>query len=337
MNLFRSPSRMKAFAKLVLKTSFIFALLFYLAQKGFISFSSLKAALMRWEIIVPTLALHFMAGLLGALRWQGLLRAHDIHLSRSQVLQLTFIGNFFNIALPGAVSGDFVKAFYIGKTLQGQRSKAFGSILFDRVTGLSALVLVSAGALLLGIDQFSHSLVFAGIQFFLGVSALCVIFFYCYLFLIKEHFDPILKVLKSIETKLPAIESLTRVYLSLKHYHHHRLAVIRALCLSIVIHLIVGFCCLRLAQALGDSSLTLLSIYLVVPLGLLVTAVPIAPAGVGTGNVAFLYLFHLLNSEVGGDTFSLLALFNLFMGALGGLTYLRYQALHSPLDHTSEN
>lgn len=322
------PSRLQSLTKIALKTILIAALLIYLAQKGLISLSSMKAALLRWEIMLPTLLLYFSATLLGIIRWQGLLRAHDIFLSWSQVSQLTFIGNFFNIALPGAVSGDFVKAFYIGKELQGQRSKAFGSILFDRVTGLSALVLVSAGALFWGMDQFSHALVFEGIKVFLGVSALCVIFFYSYLFLVKEHFDPVFKLLKYLESKLPPFSSLLRVYTSLKHYHTHRLAVVQALTVSIIIHLIVGFCCLNLAQALGDSTLTLHSVYLVVPLGLLITAVPIAPAGVGTGNVAFLYLFHLLGSEHGGDTFSLLAVLNLLNGALGGLVYLRYKSQH---------
>ena len=48
---------------------------------------------------------------LGPIRWQLLLRAQGIKLSMGRTAQLTLIGNFFNIALPGAVSGDFVKAF----------------------------------------------------------------------------------------------------------------------------------------------------------------------------------------------------------------------------------
>ena len=321
-----TKSNIKRLGKITVKTTFISALLFFLFKKGFLSFSSTQQALQKWDFIIPTFFLYLGASFLAMIRWQILLRAQGMTLSWRQIFQLSLIGSFFNIALPGAISGDFVKAFYIGKLLHGQRSKALGSILFDRVAGMSALVLVSATALALGIEQFSHSEVLAGVQLFLGTAALCVLIFYTYLFLVQEKHDPILRFLNWVETHLPKTSSLKNVYNSLKYYHHHRIAVTQALIISIGIHLLVGLCCLRLIQALGDTTLSLLSAYLVVPLGLLVTAVPVAPAGVGTGNIAFLYLFHLLGSEQGGDMFSLLAIFNLLIGALGGLIYFRYKS-----------
>jgi hypothetical protein len=86
---------------------------------------------------------------------------------------------------------------------------------------------------------------------------------------------------------------------------------------------------MNIAHALGDSHLPLVSLYVVVPIGLVLTSIPIAPAGVGTGHAAFLYLFHLIGSDRGADVFSLYAIGNLFTGLIGGLVYLQFKA-HNP-------
>jgi uncharacterized protein (TIRG00374 family) len=272
----------------------------------------------------------FFSASLGVIRWKWLLDAQGIQLRWLQVAQLTFIGSFFNIALPGAVSGDFVKAFYVGQLSKGQKSRAFGSILFDRVAGLSALILVSAGAVLIGFMSFANTRLFHAIQFILGLSALGVVFFYGYLFLVREHHDPVLRFCRSLEKKWNKLGSLVRIYESLRHYHHHRMTVIKVICLSIFIHLCLGWACWNFAAALGDSQIPLLPILVVVPLGMLLTAIPIAPAGVGTGNIAFFYFFQLIGSSRGADIFSLVALSNILLGAVGGLVYFRFRSASHP-------
>ncbi|MGK5082656.1 lysylphosphatidylglycerol synthase transmembrane domain-containing protein [Bdellovibrionota bacterium FG-1] len=319
----------KSYLKTFLKIGFVAGLLYFLSQKGFISLRQTGEAFAHWKQSGPAIAAMFFTTLLGILRWQLLLRAQGISLSLGRVTQLTLIGNFFNIALPGAVSGDFVKAFYIGKEIGGQRARAFGSILFDRVAGLSALVLVSASALLLGLGEFRHSALLAGTRFFVVCAALCVLVFYGYLFLVREHHDPALRILRSIEARFPKVSSVTRIYEGLRHYHNHRITVLQVLALSVVIHLFIGWASYRFAMALGETNLALLAIYVIVPLGLLVTAVPVAPAGVGTGHAAFLFLFGLLGSQRGADIYTLFALVNIAIGAIGGLVYLRFRS-HEP-------
>ncbi len=311
--------------KTLLKLTFVILLLYYLFHRGFISVQATAQALSQWDKVIPAALASLIGTALGIIRWQLLLRAQNIHLKWSRIFQLTFIGNFFNIALPGAVSGDFVKAIYVGKESGGHKTRAFGSILFDRVAGLSALVFVSTGALALGLDSFLHAPVLAGIGFFLGISATTVLLFYAYLFLVREHHDPLLWAFRWIEKRIPKLRSLTLIYESLRHYHNHRWEVIQVLALSIIIHLMVGWSSYQYALALGESHVSLISLYLIVPLGLLITAIPIAPAGVGTGNVAFLYLFHLIGSDRGADTFSLIALNNILIGAIGGLIYFRFR------------
>jgi uncharacterized protein (TIRG00374 family) len=316
----------KSWIKTGLKIAFVVGLLYFLSQKGFLSAHETSRALSNWQDSMPALAAMLASAMLGAVRWQLLLRGQGIHLGFGRVTQLTLIGNFFNIALPGAVSGDLVKAFYIGKEVEGQRARSFGSILFDRVSGLSALIMISAAALLVGFSQFSHSAVMTGTRVFIVVGAACLVAFYGYLFLVREHHDPVLKLLRAATGKIPRAKSLAEIYIGLRHYHHHRLIVLQVLLISVVIQLLVGWACWHFAMALGEDSIPLLALYVIAPLGLLVTAVPVAPAGVGTGHVAFTFLFGLLGCKRGGDIFTLLALCNILVGAVGGVVYLRFRS-----------
>jgi len=306
------------------KILFVAGLLYFLTQKGFISIQDTRRAFTRWDLLLPAFLMMFLNIFLSALRWQWLLEAQEIHISLIRNFQLSFIGNFFNIALPGAVSGDLIKAYYLGKEVSGNRGRAFGAILFDRVAGLSALVLVSAVAVLFGHAHLAPSVVL-GTRTFLWTAAFFVVSFYAYLFLLRENHDPVLRVLRSIENRIPKFASIVRIYQGMRHYHHHRMTVIKVLAISLVIHLLVGWVCLQFAQALGESKLGLLPIYVVVPLGLLITAVPIAPAGVGTGHAAFSYFFSLMGSARGADLYTLFALMNLCLGTLGGVVYLRFK------------
>jgi uncharacterized protein (TIRG00374 family) len=312
---------------ILLKGAFIVCLIGYLIQKGFISTRATLSALDRREIIIPVGIALLLSTFLGIFRWFLLLQAHQIRIPFQRVVQLGLIGTFFNVALPGAVSGDLVKTYYVGMEVPGKRTLAFGSIFFDRIAGLSALALVSAGGLFLNYDAYRGTPLLAALGWIIRAAALSVVLFYSYLFILKEKHDPILKGMQRLEKLQPKLHAFTRIYLSLRHYHRHKLTVLSVLALSIAIHLIMGWICYQLGLALGEAQISLPSLYVILGIGLLITAIPIAPGGIGTGNAAFFYLFHLLGSSRGGDVFSLLALLNFGVAALGGLVYLRFKTL----------
>lgn len=324
----KSEAPAKKYVKISLKLAFVAGLLYFLMRKGFISIQDTRRAFSDWQNMVPAISVLLFNVFLGALRWQWLLRAQGIHLRMRRVLELTFIGNFFNIALPGAVSGDFVKAFYVGREVEGKRARAFGAILFDRVAGLSALSVLAAGAAVFGHDHLARSML-ATLKPALIIGAACVVAFYAYLFLVREKHDPVLLLLKALEIRAPKVGALTRVYEGLRHYHNHRWTVIQVLLSSLLIHMTVGWACLKFAYALGVTQIHILPVYVIVPIGMLVTAVPVAPAGVGTGHAAFLALFKLIGSDRGADIFTIFALTNIFFGMIGGLVYLRFRG-HEP-------
>ncbi len=86
-----------------------------------------------------------------AIRWRSLMRPQGIDMPLGKCLQLTFVGQFYSIMLPGITGGDLVKIVYAAK-LTGSKTKSFITIILDRVIGLVALMVIagtSAGVQLL--------------------------------------------------------------------------------------------------------------------------------------------------------------------------------------------
>lgn len=310
----------------ILKIAFVLALLYYLAQRGFLSLNRTKSAFEHWDLLAPAFVALFLTTLLSVVRWQLLLGAQRIHLHWLRSLQLTMVGNFFNIALPGAVTGDVVKAIYVGKEVPGRRAYALSSILFDRVAGVSGLVLVSATALLISRGEPWNEKITHAIQAIILALATGVVGFFVYLFLVSEKRDPLLSFLSKIEHKAKVFTSFRKIYEGLREYHGRKGTVLITLSLSVLIHCFVIYACTRFTLALDETSIPFAALYALVPLGLIFTAIPISPAGVGTGHAAFLALYSLMGSANGADVFSLFVLYNLFTGAVGGLIYLQFKS-----------
>lgn len=88
----------------------------------------------------------YMSGLtLTFARWYVLLKTVDVHLRLIDVFRLGFIGNVFNLVIPGAVGGDVVKAgFLYGRVPPDRRARGMASTVIDRMVGLIGLFLLAA-------------------------------------------------------------------------------------------------------------------------------------------------------------------------------------------------
>lgn len=99
----------------------------------------------RW--LVAACALLGVAYLLSALRWWFLLRVQNVKVPLKAAVAMTFIAQFFNAFMLGAVGGDVVKAWMVLKYAPYRRTDATLSILIDRILGLTVLLLASIATL----------------------------------------------------------------------------------------------------------------------------------------------------------------------------------------------
>lgn len=89
-----------------------------------------------------TLAVFIVAQIAVALRWWLLLRAQSIHIGILAAIRLSFLGLFYNNAMPGSVGGDLLKAWYVTKHTH-RKTAGVLSVFVDRAVGLATLILIA--------------------------------------------------------------------------------------------------------------------------------------------------------------------------------------------------
>ncbi|MBN1942363.1 MAG: flippase-like domain-containing protein [Phycisphaerae bacterium] len=92
-------------------------------------------------------------------RFWYILRVQNIQIGLWEITRLTFLGQFFNMVVPGTVGGDLVKAWYVSRHTH-KTAAVIMAIFVDRLVGLLELVLM-AGVMLaivlsFGIESFEH-------------------------------------------------------------------------------------------------------------------------------------------------------------------------------------
>ena len=88
----------------------------------------------------------FLAALLlSFVRWFTLVRALGLPFRLRDALRLGFIGNVFNLVIPGAVGGDVIKAAFLCRE-QARKTQAVASMFIDRALGLLGLFVLAGGS-----------------------------------------------------------------------------------------------------------------------------------------------------------------------------------------------
>jgi uncharacterized membrane protein YbhN (UPF0104 family) len=122
----------------------------------------------------------YLAGIVSTfVRWYLLVRVVDPRFTPRAALLLGFIGNVFNLVIPGAVGGDLIKAAYLVR-MHVKKTQAIASMVIDRIIGLLGLFTLAsiAGALVWGTapSGVRRLIVAAWIATGLGVLVLAAIF-----------------------------------------------------------------------------------------------------------------------------------------------------------------
>jgi uncharacterized protein (TIRG00374 family) len=311
------------------KASLTFGILYYLYSKGLLDFGHVRGIFSNIPAILISFFCLCMTTVASVIRWRLLLSGQGLNLTFNESLRLTMIGIFFNTALPGAVSGDVVKGYYVVRQQPDGRGKikAFATLFLDRLLGLSALVCLSFTMMLFRLGVMLESPTLRSLCGLITVLWLGVVGFYVFV-LIPWPFS---KKLEQVLRKLPAGEYFGKLYEALRAYESCPGYIVKGLLISLGTHITVVSIFILLANALGGfESISPSSFFFLAPLGLLVTAVPIAPAGLGTGHAAFAWLFTQVGSSHGADLFTAFVSFQLLLSLIGGVFYLKYRGNMAP-------
>jgi glycosyltransferase 2 family protein len=261
------------------------------------------------------------------LRWYLLVRAQEIDFTLLAAVRLGTLGYLFNAFLPGSVGGDVIKAGALARS-QSRQTIAVATVVMDRAMSIWAMIsllavagsvawsfgLIEASALVPAEATIIASLVIVALGIagwiFMGV---CTPEF-------TARFEERL-------TRVPKIGgSLAQLWQAVWLYRSRPATIAWALVLSTISNVfdILSFAAFAHALWDGQSSNplpTLTAHFLLVPIGLVISGIPLFPGGAGVGEAGFGGLYALFGSSAANGVLGSL-LFRVTGWLIGILGYL---------------
>lgn len=312
----------KNFIIFLLKLSVAFIILWWMIQSGKLDIKKLSLLIIYKELSLY-IGLLWILGfvIMGSFRWYLLLRGVDIKANYIKVMILHSIGLFFNTAMPGAVGGDIIKAYYVIKDNSIQtKTPAALSVLLDRVLGIMGLFILGLTSLILNFTTLWHNPLLKPIASFIIMFCICTLIFFILVFMpIKNQNNFILKITSD---KIFCLSILKKIYLALRSYKNKPWHLINALLLSIVIQTATMLIYIKITEKLNNIHVSIIEYATIFPIGILTTAIPITPGGLGIGHVAFEKLYELINLKNGANVFNLFFIENILLNCIGIIPYL---------------
>jgi uncharacterized protein (TIRG00374 family) len=294
------------------------------------------------EFFVLALFICLVSVLLSFVRWYVLVRAVDLPFRVSDALRLGMVGFFFSSFLPGSVGGDLLKAAFLARE-QDRRTVAVATVVMDRMFALWALIWFVAvvGGVSWLAGQFQEDMAEKAKDFILvsilGSAAFCgasLLVWFPMGLLSNERAERFAKRL----SRLPKMgHSAGEFWRAIWMYRCRPWSVYLVMLMAFV-----GFFGFVLtfyfsARTLADPTERIPTVqehFVVIPIGLVIQAVPLLPGGLGVGEWGFGKMYDLLNYfERDGVVGSLVQrVIFWILGLVGYLIYLRMKPSLAPAE-----
>jgi uncharacterized protein (TIRG00374 family) len=236
----------------------------------------------RW--IAAAVALVLVDRALMAWRWIDLLAALSPG-SRPHfavVLRIFFVSTFVGTFLPG-VGGDVYRAYSLSRH-DVRLSESAASVLIDRLLGVLSIVLLGAVAVLAAPRLARDPGVIAALGIAGAVSVVAALAIFS---------ERMALGVQAAAARLPhpALPRLTlKLTDAVRRYSNHRDELVRVLLASVTVQVLRVLQAYCLGRALGIG-LPPAAYFVFIPIILLVMLLPITVSGLGTSQIAFVWLF----------------------------------------------
>lgn len=244
-----------------------------------------------------------------------------VNITYFRAMQLQYVGLFFNSSMPGAVGGDLIKAYYVLKeSRSNNKTSTLLTILLDRILGMIGLFFIGtvgvSFALLSGND---HPVIRMLSLFVFGVFAILICFVGYVLIPFKDRKDPIAGLLQG---GLPIPGIFHKIYEGLLLFRSKPKIIVTTIFLSALIQGSQVLFLWVLVTQLPGASIDLAGFLVATPVGLLITALPIAPGGLGVGHAAFERLYQVAGGIGGATVFNTFFIGQMSLNLTGVIAYL---------------
>jgi len=282
-----------------------------------------KDAAGNWPFIIGSIACFFVCIVICSCRWQLLLEAQGIQLGFVRIVELYFIGNFFNSFMPGATSGDILKAYYVARQAVGKRTEAVSTVFIDRIIGLVALIALTVVVMLirlrffLAYPQTRVAIVFNSVLLAGTIVGAALVF--------RRNSLERSGWFRRLENRTGVGSILTRAYTAFSTCVRSSRVLTATFILSLANHVCFIGSSYMMARAL-DLPLSYGQCLTVFPIINSVAALPITPGGLGAREAAVVFLLGTMGiSETIAFSLSLLIYaMILAWSVVGGVIYLLF-------------
>ena len=269
--------------KTVIKIAISLALVAFVLKS--IDIDKLKEILLKVNLFWLLLAFIFynLSKIVSAIRLIYYFREIGINIANKSNLILYYVGMFYNLFLPGGIGGDGYKAYLLNKKHNIKLSLIIQALLFDRVSGLVALIFL--GALLFPFSSFEIMILFY-------LSIILIFITYPLFFLISKKLDKFILYFKSTTV------------------------------LGLVVQILQLISALFIIYSL-NSIVPIIDFLVLFLISSVVSVLPITVGGVGVRELTFLYGLKLIGySPDIGVAFSFLFFFITMLSSLIGVAFL---------------
>ena len=256
----------------------VVAVLSFVAVAWFVEFGLVLRALSSISVgdVLILSAISFALIAVSVWKWGCFLSRLGIQVGFWRLFRLYLIGYFINILAPSFVGGDVVRSLYLGSSVD--KARAVSATFLERYTGVVAMLALAVCAV------FMSSAVTTQIQLLVfalaGGCGVATWLLFSGIFATLVHSlgapDRITGVIKRVQDGLEW--SMRDVPL-----------VMKTLGISLVFHLLTIVNTAAVGAAVGWTGVPLTELLVVVPLILIVGAVPVSPQGLGIQEGAFVY------------------------------------------------
>ncbi len=319
--------RLKRLILNLAKLGFAAALIYWLIHSKKITLEPFVQLANSWWPIPLALGSTALMLFVNNYRWLLLLHGQGIPISQWKTLRLSFIGLFFNLAMPGSVGGDVLKAYYITREYPHAKLKVATSVLVDRLVGLYSIILLAFIAIVSNLPKVTGepALRNLGIFIFLLFGAFNLFFLIGFSRRIRGH-DFTENVLK----KLPAGGKVAKIYDGVHSFRDGQKQFLIGIALSLFAQSQMITSLFIIGRHLGFE-VSFESFFFVFPVGFMAIAIPISPAGIGVGQAVFLKLFHWYNgveTAMGPTLITINQVCLAILGLMGAGFYFTHKARH---------
>lgn len=328
----RSTFRTRGWLLKLLKLSLGVAIVAWLVGSGRLDLTVVSRALGSWPQLLLLLAILYLTVGITSWRWQILLGAQQIPMGLIECFSVSMIGLVLGLATPAGAGGEVARIYLVQRHAGRKMGAVISTVVFDRLLGLLSLLLLGGVTLAMNRQLVLENAAFLRLG---GVVGVAIIGGFAFLAGAICLSAPASSRLHRLAERLPILRGFVPFLDAVACYRNAPLVIVVALLLSLLSQVAICGSFALLLHLMGSRAMSVSAILATVPVALIATMIPLTPASIGAGQIAFFTLFQLTSGRGsdGANAFTLYQCVYLIMSLTGLAFYLRSK---SPIPHSLE-